>query len=262
MHIIVCIKQVPETGEVRIDPERHTLVRTEVKGIINPFDLHAIEAALQLREKYGGKVTCISMGPEQTKEVLREAYALGVDDAVLLTHPSFAGADTLATSFTLSIGIKKVGGWDLILCGKQAIDGDTAQVGPELAEFLQIPSITCVRKIEIEGSSIIVERDVEDGFELLESTLPVLLTVTKEINQPRLPSLRGILSSKSKKITSWGLEELQIDQRLVGLSGSPTQVVHVFTPPKRERGERLEGETPEVVRELIRRLKEDKVISF
>jgi electron transfer flavoprotein beta subunit len=200
------------------------------------------------------------MGPEQAKEALREAYALGVDDAVLLNDPSFAGADTLATSFTLSIGIKKIREWDLILCGKQAIDGDTAQVGPELAEFLNIPSITYVREIQIEGRSIIVERDIEDGFELLESTLPVLLTVTKEINQPRLPSLRGILSSKSKKIKLWGLKELQISKELVGLSGSPTQVVRVFTPPKRERGEELEGEPSHIARELIRKLKEDKLI--
>ncbi|MEW6617763.1 MAG: electron transfer flavoprotein subunit beta/FixA family protein [bacterium] len=261
MKIIVCIKQVPETSAVRIDPNTHTLIREGVKSIINPFDMNAIETALQLKEKYSGEVVAISMGPPQAEEALREAISLGVDEAVLLSDKAFAGADTLATSYTLSMGIKKIGEFDLIICGKQAIDGDTAQVGPELAQMLNIPQICFVRKIvEIKNHTLIVERVLEDGYEVVETQLSALLTVVKEINEPRLPSLRGKLTSKKKEIIKWGAQELDVNPDDVGLTGSPTRVIRTFTPPPRKDRKILQGEVKDIVKELVCELKQRKIV--
>ncbi|MEW6095343.1 MAG: electron transfer flavoprotein subunit beta/FixA family protein [bacterium] len=261
MKIIVCIKQVPETTSVKIDPKTHTLIREGVKSIINPFDMNAIETALQIKESQSGEVVAISMGPPQAEEALREAISLGVDDAILLSDKVFAGADTLATSYTLSMGIKKIGKFDLIICGKQAIDGDTAQVGPELAEKLDIPQICWVRKIvEIKNQTLRVERVLEDGYEVVEAQLPVLLTVVKEINEPRLPSLRGKLTAKKKEIPIWGAQELGILPEQVGLAGSPTQVIRTFTPPPRKDRKILQGEVKDIVTELVSELKGRKII--
>jgi len=197
MRIIVCVKQVPDVTEVKIDPKTNTLVREGVPSIMNPYDLHAVEAALQIKEKTSGKVTAITMGPPQAEEVLREAIAMGVDDAVLLTDRRFAGADTWATSYTLSQAAKKIG-FDLIICGKQAIDGDTAQVGPEMAEFLDIPHVAYVRKIEkIDSSEMVFERLMDDCYEKLLVSLPALITVVKELNNPRPPSIRGKMTAKN-----------------------------------------------------------------
>jgi electron transfer flavoprotein beta subunit len=191
MNIIVCIKQVPDTAEVRINPETGTLIRDGVPSIINPFDMHAIEAGLQLREKTGGNVTVLTMGPPQAESALREAISMGVNDAVLLSDRAFAGSDTWATSHILSKAISKLGA-DVIICGKQAIDGDTAQVGPEVAEFLNIPHISYVRRVDdITEKTIKVQRLMDEGYDVVESSLPVLLTVVKELNEPRLPSLKG-----------------------------------------------------------------------
>ncbi len=196
MNIVVCIKQVPDTAEVRINPETGTLIREGVPSIINPFDMHAIEAGLQIKEKAGGKVIVLTMGPPQAETALREALSMGADEAVLLSDRAFAGSDTWATSFTLSKAIKKIGA-DIIICGKQAIDGDTAQVGPETAEFLNIPHISYVRKIEdVSGSSIKVQRMMDEGYDVVESSFPVLFTVVKELNEPRLPSLKGKMAAK------------------------------------------------------------------
>jgi electron transfer flavoprotein beta subunit len=190
MNIVVCIKQVPDTAEVKINPETGTLVREGVPSIINPFDMHAIEAGINIKERIGGKVTVITMGPPQAETALRDALSMGADEAVLLSDSAFAGSDTWATSFTLSKAIEMIGA-DIIICGKQAIDGDTAQVGPETAEFLNIPHISYVRKIEdVSANSIKVQRLMDEGYDAVESSLPVLFTVVKELNEPRLPSLK------------------------------------------------------------------------
>ncbi|MBU0599290.1 electron transfer flavoprotein subunit beta/FixA family protein [bacterium] len=260
MNIIVCIKQVPDTSEVKIDRETNTLIRKGVPSIINPFDKNALEEALRLREKHGGKVTVVSMGPPQAQEALREAIAMGADEAILLSDKAFAGADTFATSITLATAIKKIGSFDLILCGKQAIDGDTAQVGPELGEILNIPVIPYVRKITIEDGKAMVESVMEDGYEAVEVDLPLLITVNREINEPRHPSLRGVLVAKKKEIPIWGVEKLEVDKEKVGLKGSPTQVIKVFTLPPKEGSKVLQGDPGEVVKELIGNLKETKII--
>jgi electron transfer flavoprotein beta subunit len=258
MNIIVCIKQVPETTEVKINPETNTLIREGVKSIINPFDMYAIEEALRLKERFGGKATVITMGPPQAEAALREAISLGIDEAILLCDRAFAGSDTWATSYTLSGAIKKIGAFDLILCGKQASDGDTAQVGPGISTHLDIPQVTYVKKIEeVKDKSLRVERLMEEGFEIIETPLPCLLTVVKEINEPRLPSLKGMMRAKSAQIITWGQKDLNLDPQQIGLSGSPTQVIKIFTPPQRTGGQILRGEIAEVVDQLVGLLKSE-----
>jgi len=261
MNIIVCIKQVPETTEVRINPETNTLIREGVKSIINPFDMYAIEEAVQLKEKFGGKVTCLSMGPPQAEAALREAISMGVDEGILVCDRAFAGSDTWATSYTLSGAVKKLGAFDLIICGKQASDGDTAQVGPGISAHLDIPQVTYVKKVEeVKDKTMRVERMMEEGFEIIETPLPALITVVKEINEPRIPSLKGMMRSKSAKIITWGQKDLNLDAQGIGLCGSPTQVVKIFTPPHRTGGVMLTGEVPEAVNQLVGLIK-DAVIS-
>jgi len=255
MNIVVCIKQVPDSAEVRINPETGTLIRDGVPSIINPYDLHAIEAGLQIKKKVGGKVTVITMGPPQAESALREALSMGADEAVLLSDRAFAGADTWATAYTLSRAIKKVGA-DIIICGKQAIDGDTAQVGPELAEFLDIPHVAYVKKIEaLKEDSIVVHRLMEEGYDVVESSLPVLITVVKEINEPRLPSLRGKLRARSAEIKKLGIKDLEVDESFVGLKGSPTQVKRIFAPELKKDRKIFEGTPEEQVQKLIEELR-------
>jgi electron transfer flavoprotein alpha/beta subunit len=255
MNIVVCIKQVPDSAEVRINPETGTLIRDGVPSIINPYDLHAIEAGLQIKEKVGGKVTVITMGPPQAETALRDALSMGADEAMLLTDRAFAGADTWATAYTLSRAIKKLGA-DIIICGKQAIDGDTAQVGPELAEFLDIPHVAYVKKIEaLREDSIVVHRLMEEGYDVVESSLPVLITVVKEINEPRLPSLRGKLRARSAEIKKLGIKDLEVDESLVGLKGSPTQVKRIFAPELKKDRLMLDGTPEEQVQKLIEELR-------
>ena len=258
MNIIVCIKQVPDTTNVRIDPETNTLVRAGVESIINPFDMYALEEGVRLKEKHGGTVSVLSMGPPQVEGALREAISFGVDEAYLLTDRAFAGADTLATAYTLAAGIRKIGNQDIILMGRQAIDGDTGQVGPGVAENLHIPHITDVRKIESidEDGTIVAERLLEDGYVRLKTKLPCLLTVVKEINEPRLPSLRGKMMAKKKEITSWVEEDLDLDSERIGLTGSPTQVIKIFTPPRPSGGKVFQGEARDAVKQLISALRE------
>jgi len=238
LNIIVCIKQVPDTTEVKINPETGTLIREGVPSIINPFDTYAIEEGLRLKEQFGGKVTVISMGPPQAVEALKEAVAMGADEAILLSDKAFAGSDTWATAYTLSQAIKKCGGFDIILCGKQAIDGDTGQVGPGIARQLGISQLTYVfkiRKLDSESRAIVVERLLEEGREVVETTLPAVLTVVKDINQPRYPTFLGIRRATKMQIPVWGAADLpETDSNKFGLKGSPTQVVRVFNPPKRE----------------------------
>ncbi|MBE0426473.1 MAG: electron transfer flavoprotein subunit beta/FixA family protein [Nitrospirae bacterium] len=255
MKIIVCIKQVPDTAEVKINPETGTLIREGVPSIINPFDMHAIEAGLHIKERAGGKVTVISMGPPQAETALRDAISMGADDAVLLSDRDFAGSDTWATSYTLSKAIEKIGA-DIIICGKQAIDGDTAQVGPETAEFLNIPHISYVKKIEdISENSIRVQRMMDEGYDVVESSLPVLLTVVKELNEPRLPSLRGKMVAKKAEIKRWGQKDIMADENNIGLKGSPTQVKNIFTPEVRSGRKMFEGTPEEQVEALIQELR-------
>jgi electron transfer flavoprotein beta subunit len=252
MKIIVCIKQVPETTEVRINPETNTLVREGVKSIINPFDMYAIEEAVRLKEKFSGKALVITMGPPQAESALREALSLGIDEGILLSDRAFAGSDTWATSYTLAGAIKKIGQYDLIICGKQASDGDTAQVGPGISTHLDIPQVTYVKKIEeVRDNSLRCERMTEEGFEIIETPLPALLTVVKEINEPRIPSLRGMMRAKQAKIITWSQKDLSLDSQKIGLCGSPTQVVKIFTPPPRTGGQMLTGETQEIAEKLV-----------
>jgi electron transfer flavoprotein alpha/beta subunit len=255
MEIVVCIKQVPDTAEVKINPETGTLIREGVPSIINPFDLHAIEAGLFLKEKRGGKVTVLTMGPPQAETALREAVAMGADEGVLLSDRAFAGSDTWATSFTLSKAISKLGA-DIIICGKQAIDGDTAQVGPETAEFLNIPHVSYVRKIEdVANTSIRVQRIMDEGYDIVESSLPVLLTVVRELNEPRLPSLKGKMAAKKAVIRKWGQADIMADENDIGLKGSPTQVKNIFAPEARSDRKILQGTPEEQVDALMQELR-------
>jgi electron transfer flavoprotein beta subunit len=258
MNIIVCIKQVPETTEVRINPETNTLIREGVKSIINPFDMYAIEEGVRLKEKFGGKVTILTMGPPQAEAALREAISMGADEGVLVGDRAFAGSDTWATSYTLSGAIKRIGAFDLIICGKQASDGDTAQVGPGISTHLDIPQVTYVKKVEeANEKSMRVERMMEEGFEIIETPLPALITVVKEINEPRIPSLKGLMRAKSAKIITYSQKDLNLDPQNIGLCGSPTQVVKIFTPPQRAGGQMLQGEVPEIAARLVDLIKDE-----
>ncbi len=258
MNIIVCIKQVPETTEVKINPETNTLIREGVKSIINPFDMYAIEEGIRLKERFGGKVTVISMGPPQAEGALREAISMGCNEGILLTDRAFAGSDTLATSFALSCAIKKIGDFDLILCGKQASDGDTAQVGPGISAHLDLPQVAYVKKIEqIADGTARVERMTEEGYEVIQTPLPALFTVVKEINEPRIPSLRGMMRAKKTEVIRWEAKDIQADSQHIGLVGSPTQVIKIFTPPPRKGGQIFHGEPEEVTQKLVELLKEE-----
>jgi len=262
MNIVVCIKQVPYPKDVKLDPETHTLIREGVESIINPFDMYAIEEGLRLKERHGGKVTVLSMGPPQAEEALREALSYGVDDAILLSDKAFAGADTLATSYTLAMGIRKIGNVDIILCGKQAIDGDTAQVGPGLAIRLNIPYVTYVRRIVYINNSkkMRVERIMDDGYETIDLNLPALLTVVKEINEPRVPSLKHKLRAKKTNIPVYSAKDIGADIKRLGLNGSATRVIKVFSPQRKRKLEWIEGSVEEQVEKLLDRLRSHKII--
>jgi electron transfer flavoprotein beta subunit len=261
MNIVVCLKQVPGTTEVKINPETNTLIRQGIENIINPFDTYALEEGVRLKEKHGGKVTVITMGPPQADAALREAVSLGADESVLLSDRAFAGADTWATANTLAKAVAKLGNYDLIICGRQTIDGDTGQVGPEMAEMLEIPFVAYVSKIEeIKEGYLRVSRMVEEGHEVIETTLPAVITVAKEINVPRLPSLRGIMKSKSAAITTWDINELGVDASEVGLAGSSTLVIKIFFPQRVSSGEILTGDATAQVDKLIDKLKSANLI--
>jgi len=261
MNIIVLIKQVPDTSEVKINRETNTLIRDGVPSIINPYDMYAIEEALRLREKHGGKVIVLSMGPPQAAEALKEAVSLGVDDAVLLSDRAFAGSDTWATSYTLSKGIKKIGAFDLVISGKQAIDGDTAQVGPETADVLGVPFVAFIKKIEsIENGKMLAERMMDEGYDVVETSLPAVISVVKEINEPRLPSLKGKMKAKNFKVTVWTAKDVSADENLCGLKGSPTKVVKIFPPTPRGQREVLSGTIEQQVEQVATKLKEQSLI--
>jgi electron transfer flavoprotein beta subunit len=255
LNIIVCVKQVPGTNEVKMNRETNTIIREGVAAIINPFDAYAVEEGVRLRESYGGKVSVLSMGIPAVAEMLKETIALGADETILLSDRAFAGSDTLATAYALAMGIRMLGPFDLVICGKQAIDGDTAQVGPSLAEKLGVPHTTYVRKIETIGDGLIrCQRMTEDGYEVIELTLPAVISVVKEINEPRLPSLKGMMRAKKAVVQIWTADDIQADKNLCGLKGSPTQVVQTFVPTHDIQSEMIVGEPAEQAKGLADRL--------
>jgi electron transfer flavoprotein beta subunit len=261
MRIIVCIKQVPDTADVKIDPRTNTLVREGVRSIVNPFDLYAVEAAVRLREQHGGQVIALTMGPPQADQALRDVLAMGVDEGVLLSDRAFAGSDTWATSYTLSLAIRKLGGADVLLFGKQAADGDTAQVGPGVATHLDLPQITNVRRVvsvaqaaNAPGGALVAERLLDNGHETIRTSLPCVLTVVKEINEPRFQSLSGLRRARQAVIKRWGAKELEADPKRIGLDGSPTRVVRIFPPKLRAGGVMLQGAPDAMVAELVSKL--------
>jgi electron transfer flavoprotein beta subunit len=263
VRVVACIKQVPDTQEIKMDPERGTLIRKGVPAIINPFDLHAIEEGLQLVEKFGGEVVVLSMGPPMAEDAVREAISMGCADGILLTDRAFAGADTWATAYTIAMGVKKIGDFDIIVAGKQATDGDTGQVGPGVAAQLRIPVITYVVKldeIDPDKKTLKVRRLVEAGEEVVESTLPCLITVVKGINVPRFPSLIGKRKAKKADIKIWGNEDIGCEGEKIGLGGSPTRVAKIFTPEPRAGGEIIPGDADQAVSTLVGKLAEDGIL--
>jgi len=259
--IVACIKQVPEISEVMIDPKTHILKREGIPSIVNPFDENAIEEGLRIKEKYSGELIVITMGPPQAEEALRKCLAMGADEAILISDKDFAGSDTLATAYTLSLVIKQLKA-DLIICGKQAIDGDTAQVGPELAEQLGIPQITYVKKVEIpeDEKRIILHRETDDGYEIIQCKLPVLITVLKILNEPRYPSIRGILTAKKKEVRVVKANDLKANSAMLGADGSPTQVVNIFTPQPHQKGKLVKLEPKDASQEIVNFLQQEKII--
>ncbi len=264
LNIIVCIKPVPDSrywDRLSLDPNTKVLRREGIPIIISPLDKNAIEEALRIKEARGGKVTVISMGPANTVEILASAFALGVDDAVLLTDRAFAGADTLATAYALASGIKKLGEFDLILLGNESLDGSTGQVGPQVAEFLDIPHVTNVEKIDfIDESTLRVRTRIEFGYMVIETQLPVTLAVTREINEPRIPSVFGALWATEKEAKQWSADDVGVDKDRIGLGGSPTYVPEVSNIELERRGEVLEGEPAEIAKQLVERLRADGVL--
>ncbi len=261
MNIIVCIKQVPASTEIKIDPETGTLMREGTLSTVNPFDRYAIEEALRLKETYGGKVTVLSMGPPQAEYALKFAISMGCEHAVLLSDKTFAGADTLATSFTLACGIRKIGSFDIIICGVKTVDGDTAQVGPGLAEELEISNVCYVRKIlKVNNGGVLVERMVDGGYETVNALLPCLMTISKETNEPRFPTLQGKIFSLNTGIKIWNSNDLNGHSGRYGLNGSPTQVIKVFPPRKRKKGTILTGTLSDKTKKLVEKLGELKLV--
>ena len=251
MHVIVCIKQVPDTTQVKIDPVTNTLMRQGVPSIINPYDNFALEEAFRLKDKFGATVTVISMGPPQAEMALRKAIAYGADRAILLTDRSFAGADTLATSYAISEGIRRIqedDPFDIILCGKQTIDGDTAQVGPGIACRLNLPQLTYVAsidKVDLKTKEITIKRRAEGGLQVLKSKLPCLLTVLEGINELRFSPLPNFIKAARSKIEAWDAAKIKVEPLRCGLKGSPTMVNKVFAPPQKQRGEMINGSAEE-----------------
>ena len=259
MNIVVCLKQVPDTTVVKIDPVKGTLIREGVPSIINPEDKHALEAALQIKEKNGAHITVISMVPPQAKEALREALCMGADEAILLTDRAFGGADTLATSKTLAAAIKTLD-YDIIFGGRQAIDGDTAQVGPEIAEHLEIPQVTYVQDVEFDGNDLIVNRALEDGYELIKVQTPCLLTAIEELNHPRYMNARLIFDTANKEVKVMTSADLDVEANEIGLNGSPTKVKKSMTKEAKGAGEIVKDSVPEAVSYVLSKLKEKHYI--
>ena len=262
MKILVCVKQVPNTNEVKINPKTGALIRDGVESILNPDDDNALEAALQMKDgNTDTTVTVITMGPPQAKEVLVECMAKGADDSVLLSSRAFGGADTWATSNTIAGAIKRIADYDIIFAGRQAIDGDTAQVGPQIAEKLGIPQVTYVERIiSCNGKEVTVRRQLEDGYEVIQVPMPCLLTVVKELNKPRYMSVKGIYEAYEKDITVWNENDIPVRADEIGINASPTKVFRSFTPDPKGKGIMIEGTPKEAAAKVIGELKKKHVL--
>lgn len=260
MNIIVCIKQVPDTTEIKLDPVKGTLIRDGVPSIMNPDDKGGLEFALRLKDKYGANVTVVSMGPPQAEAVLREAYAMGVDRAILLSDRKFGGADTLATSSTIAAALRKLD-YDLIITGRQAIDGDTAQVGPQIAEHLDLPQVTYAEELTYDGGNkYTVRKSTEDGYQMVEVEGPCLITALASGVKPRYMSVRGIWEAFDRPIEVWNFDSIDVDPATIGLNGSPTRVAKSFAKGMKAPGQLFEVEPEEAVELIISKLKEKFII--
>jgi len=261
MHILVCVKQVPDTTEIKMDPKTNTMDRSSAPTIINPYDAHAVEEAVKIKEQYGGKVSIISMGRPKAEEVIKKCIETGADQGYLLSDRVFAGSDTLSTSYILAMGIKKImqiEPIDLVFCGKQAIDGDTAQVGPGIACRLDMPQLTYVEAIEtfdLKRNVVVLHRKIDNGYEVVQSKLPCLITVEKDINELSFSPLTNMIKAARYKPITWGFNDLSGDLIHLGLKGSPTSVRRIFPPNQRAGGELLKGSEDEVVKILVDKLK-------
>ncbi len=261
MKIVVCIKQVPDTNEVRIDPKTNTLIRDGVPSIINPDDKAGLEAAIRLKDAYGAHVTVLTMGPPQAKLALREAYAMGADRVILLTDRAFAGADTLATSYTIAQALKNLE-YDLIITGRQAIDGDTAQVGPQIAEHLGIPQVSYTEGLEKLADGLRIKRHFEDGFQMVEIKFPCVITALQELNKARYMTVAGVIDAHQKcEVETWTADDINIENRdAIGLKGSPTKVQKSFTKGAKQAGKVIEGSPRELATALVDKLQEKFII--
>lgn len=259
MKIVVCMKQVPDTTEVKIDPVKGTLIREGIPSIINPDDKSGLEAALVLKDQLGAEIVVLTMGPPQAENALREALAMGADEAILLSDRKFGGADTWATSSTIAAALKKID-FDLIICGRQAIDGDTAQVGPQIAEHMNLPHVSYVDDLAVDGDSIIVKRVFEDGYHKIKAKMPCLITALKEMNQPRYMSTGGVFDAYKKEITVWGLADIDVDHANIGLKGSPTRVKKSYTKGTKSAGQVYDVDAKEGAKIIIEKLKEKFII--
>ncbi|GAA0182156.1 electron transfer flavoprotein subunit beta/FixA family protein [Clostridium sediminicola] len=256
MNIVVCIKQVPDTTEVKIDPKTGTLVREGVPSIINPDDKSGLETALRLKDEFNAKVTVLTMGPPQAEKALKEALAMGADEAILLSDRAFAGADTWATSLTLSIAINKLD-YDLIIAGRQAIDGDTAQVGPQIAEHLNLPHVSYVDELKKIDDNLILKRMFEDGYQMIKTKMPCLITTLSENTKPRYMTVEGIFDAfRQKEIIRWSLEDIDVDPTTIGLKGSPTKVKKSFTKGAKMAGKVYDVDAKEAAKIVVDKLKE------
>jgi electron transfer flavoprotein beta subunit len=260
MNIVVCIKQVPNTTEIKINPATGTLIRDGVASIMNPDDKGGLEMALELKDRFGAHVTAITMGPPQAEAILREAFAMGADRAILLTDRKFAGADTLATSNALAGALKKLS-FDLLITGRQAIDGDTAQVGPQIAEHLDLPQVSYLESIDFDGKrTFTAKKATEEGYQILEVDAPCVVTVLSSANSPRYMSVRGIVEAYDKNVETWGAADIDVDETKLGLKGSPTRVFKAFTRGTKAPGEVYEVEAEEAVGIIIKKLKEKFIV--
>lgn len=260
MNIVVCIKQVPDTTEIKLDPVKGTLIRDGVPSIMNPDDKGGLEFALRLKDKYGANVTVITMGPPQAEAILREAYAMGVDRAILLSDRKFGGADTLATSRTIAAALRKLD-YDLVITGRQAIDGDTAQVGPQIAEHLDLPQVTYAESLEFDGNkTFTVKKADEDGYQMVEVDAPALVTALASGVKPRYMSVRGIVEAYDRPVEVWNFDSVEVDPATIGLNGSPTRVAKSFAKGMKAPGQLYEVEPEEAVEIIIAKLREKFII--
>ncbi|HEY5653943.1 MAG TPA: electron transfer flavoprotein subunit beta/FixA family protein [Pontiella sp.] len=260
MNIVVCIKQVPDSDRVRIDHETNRINRAGVPNILNPFDEDALLIALKLKAETGGKITVISMGPPNAEKVLRTALLYGADECILISDPKFSGSDTYATSYILSLALKNISAVDLILFGKQAIDGDTGQVGPSTAAFLDIPILTNISKIKNSGATLKVNKQTESGYEVWDIDKPCALTIAEGSNPPLTPCFERKAIARSVVIPCWGTEDLLPDFQKIGSNGSPTKVNKIFPPPKKANRKILSGEPADIVKTLIHDLRERHIL--